>query len=147
MRSSSCVLPIYTKMQEPLQNWRYVASIADSFRCLTQFQYAPIQFYSKSGVVMLDNDAFEAEVPKIKPDVTRQQELDERLVPIQQASPPIQTEPQLDARTDQEDSLSDNSPDDDDEVVRNAFRHLDDANQAEDDDEEQIVFDPRYVCF
>ncbi len=95
---------------------------------------------------MLDSDAFEAEVPKIKPDTARQQESEERLVSIQQASPPIQ-EPQLDVRTDQEDSLSDNSPDDDDEVVRNAFRHLDDANQVEDDDEEQIVFDPRYVCF
>lgn len=95
---------------------------------------------------MLDSDAFEAEVPKIKPDTARQQELEERPVPRQQASPPIQTEPQLDVMTDQEDSLSDNSPDDDDEVVRNAFRHLDDANQGDDDDDEQIVFDPRYVC-
>lgn len=91
---------------------------------------------------MLDSDAFDAEVPKIKADTVRQQEPE---VPRQQAPPPVQEEPQSDDRTDQEDSLSDNSPDDDDEVVRNAFRHLDDANQGEDDDEEQIVFDPRYV--
>ncbi|KAF8352026.1 hypothetical protein F5887DRAFT_1068400 [Amanita rubescens] len=95
-----------------------IADLHEDARAIAELDYAPIQFYSKSGVT-----------------VARQQELEERLVPIQQASPPIQTEPQLDVRTDQEDSLSDNSPDDDDEVVRNAFRHLDDANQAEDDDD------------
>ncbi|KAK2460824.1 hypothetical protein APHAL10511_007294 [Amanita phalloides] len=120
-----------------------IADLHEDSKAISEFEYAPIQFYSISGVVMLDNDAFEAEIPKVKTSTARQQEEQEEQAVTRQQVPPGAHMAHLDTKTDQEDSLSDNSPDDDDDVVRNAFRHLDD--QVEDEDEEQIVYDPRPV--
>lgn len=92
---------------------------------------------------MLNTDAFEADVPKAKIDIIRAQEIVDPAPPRPPPGPSVPAMQTNDEEKGQEDSLSDISPDDGEDVVRDAFSHLDTGDQDEED--EQIVFDPRYV--
>ncbi|KAF8635724.1 hypothetical protein AX15_000340 [Amanita polypyramis BW_CC] len=121
-----------------------IADLLEDARVIAELEYAPIQYYSKSGVIMLGGDAFETEVLKVKMEIGQLEH--EQIVSGQQAASPVQYIQEDVGRMVQDDSLSDVSPDDDDEdVVRDAFSHLDTGNQGEgdEDDEDEIVFDPR----
>jgi len=90
---------------------------------------------------MLNPAAFEAELPKAKIESIHMQEVAETGISWSPPEPPVQVV-QLNAEEKEyEDSMSDMSPDDDEDVVRDAFSHLDARNQGDDDDE--IVFDPK----
>ncbi|KAF8639187.1 hypothetical protein AX17_001673 [Amanita inopinata Kibby_2008] len=122
-----------------------IADLLGDARDIAELEYAPVQYYSKSGIVMLDINAFEVETPIIKGEVVLPRTNGKTVSRQQEAAPSrvIQLEEGIKER---DDSLSDvTSPDDDEDVVRDAFSHLDTANQAEEEDieEDQIVFDPR----
>lgn len=124
-----------------------IADLLQDARALAETETSPIQYYSKSGIIMLDIDAFETEMPKVKAEAAR---------PPEMVQPPVSRPPavhlvqiaQIDSeQNNHEDDLSDISPDadDDEDVVRaamdKAFKELNEAD--EDEDDEQIVFDPR----
>ncbi|PFH51166.1 hypothetical protein AMATHDRAFT_143301 [Amanita thiersii Skay4041] len=118
-----------------------IADLLGDARAIAELE---VGLVGKSGYVMFDTDGFEPEPAKGKDDTSGRQESIDRVSNLQQVTPPMQV-PQPDPREKEpEDNLSDiTSPDDDEDVVRDAFSHLDTGDQNEDDQEDEIVFNPR----